>query len=82
MAKMMHLKTNLFLLAVVIFGCIFYMDSVNGMTHVVGGSHGWRVPDNKTFFEEWSKPRTFGVGDRLSKLINVFGPISLVRLIV
>ncbi|XP_038878156.1 stellacyanin-like [Benincasa hispida] len=38
---------------------------VNAFTHIVGGSHGWRVPENITFFDEWTKPRTFGVGDRL-----------------
>lgn len=35
------------------------------MTHVVGGSYGWRVPPNHRFFQEWAKPRTFGAGDRL-----------------
>ncbi|PON44313.1 Phytocyanin domain containing protein [Parasponia andersonii] len=43
----------------------FMIGSVRAMTHIVGGSHGWRVPDNKTYFDEWAKPRTFGVGDRL-----------------
>ncbi|CAK9324811.1 unnamed protein product [Citrullus colocynthis] len=38
---------------------------VDAFTHIVGGSHGWRVPENTTFFDQWAKPRTFGVGDRL-----------------
>ncbi|XP_022931314.1 stellacyanin-like [Cucurbita moschata] len=40
-------------------------SSVNAFTHIVGASHGWRVPDNVTFYDEWAKPRTFGVGDKL-----------------
>lgn len=43
------------------------MGSVDAMTHVVGGSYGWQVPVESYFFEEWAKPRTFGVGDKLSK---------------
>jgi len=62
--KMAKIHLTLFLLAL-IFGFSAYMGSVNAMTHVVGGGHGWRVPHNKTFFDEWAKPRTFGVGDRL-----------------
>lgn len=62
---MANLKLSLFILAATM-GC-FMMASVNAMTHIVGGSHGWRVPDNKTYFEDWAKPRTFGVGDRLGK---------------
>ncbi|KGN53385.1 blue copper protein [Cucumis sativus] len=38
---------------------------VDAFTHIVGGSHGWRVPENDSFFDQWAKPRTFGVGDRL-----------------
>merc|ERR1711971_915129 len=56
-------KITLFMLAA-IAGCLM-MGSVSAMTHIVGGGHGWRLPDNQTFFEEWAKPRTFGVGDRL-----------------
>ncbi|KAL5539377.1 hypothetical protein UlMin_044420 [Ulmus minor] len=41
------------------------LGSVSAMIHIVGGSHGWRVPHNQTYFEEWAKPRTFGLGDRL-----------------
>ena len=62
---MTKMKITLFMLAA-IAGCLM-MGSVSAMTHIVGGGHGWRLPDNQTFFEEWAKPRTFGVGDRLGK---------------
>ena len=70
--KMTKMKITLFMLAA-IAGCLM-MGSVSAMTHIVGGGHGWRLPDNQTFFEEWAKPRTFGVGDRLGKF-NAFWPI-------
>ncbi|XP_030956093.1 umecyanin-like isoform X2 [Quercus lobata] len=60
---MTKMKITLFMLAA-IAACLM-MGSVSAMTHIVGGGHGWRLPDNQTFFEEWAKPRTFGVGDRL-----------------
>ena len=44
-------------------------SSVNAFTHIVGASHGWRVPDNVTFYDEWAKPRTFGVGDKLGMCV-------------
>ena len=44
------------------------IGEVSAFTHIVGGSHGWRVPDNLTYYEEWAMPRTFGVGDKLGKL--------------
>jgi hypothetical protein len=69
---MQQTKTHLSLLVLAAVGCSFMMGSVSAMTHVVGGGHGWRVPLNQTFFEEWAKPRTFGVGDKLGKF-NAFG---------
>ncbi|KAF8013336.1 hypothetical protein BT93_I1239 [Corymbia citriodora subsp. variegata] len=41
------------------------MGSASAMLHVVGGRQGWDVPDNVTFYQDWAKPRTFGVGDQL-----------------
>ncbi|XP_057969299.1 umecyanin-like [Malania oleifera] len=54
----------------ILFGCAAILgcnviQSASAMTHVVGGSFGWTVPPNKTFYQEWAKPRTFGVGDEL-----------------
>lgn len=59
-------------LMVGILGLFVLMGSVNAFTHIVGGSHGWRVPDNVTFFDQWATPRTFGVGDRLGMYIFSF----------
>ncbi|GAB2224668.1 hypothetical protein Droror1_Dr00005434 [Drosera rotundifolia] len=39
--------------------------SASALIHVVGGSDGWEIPPNATFYQEWAKPRTFGVGDKL-----------------
>ncbi|KAG0490576.1 hypothetical protein HPP92_007439 [Vanilla planifolia] len=33
--------------------------------HVVGGSFGWKIPPNLTFYKEWAATKTFVVGDRL-----------------
>ena len=68
--RMTKMHITLFMLAA-IAGC-FMMGSVSAMTHIVGGSHGWSLPDNQTFFADWAKPRTFGVGDKLGKF-NAFG---------
>lgn len=51
---------------------ILMMGSVSAFTHVVGGSYGWRVPQNLTYYEDWAKPRTFGVGDILGKFIHSY----------
>ncbi|KAJ4954423.1 hypothetical protein NE237_011206 [Protea cynaroides] len=59
---MAKLHVSLFLLAAM--GCALMAPS-NAMDHIVGGSFGWATPPNTTFYEEWAKPRTFGVGDKL-----------------
>lgn len=61
----MHL--SLLVLAVFVGCCFMIMNPVSAMIHIVGGGHGWRLPVNQTFFQEWAKPRTFGVGDKLGK---------------
>ncbi|WOK91391.1 hypothetical protein Cni_G00082 [Canna indica] len=33
--------------------------------HIVGGSYGWKIPPNRTFYGEWAKNKTFIVGDKL-----------------
>lgn len=52
-----------------VLGCALAMmvGSVGAVTHVVGDSYGWQVPVESTFFEDWAKTRTFGVGDELRK---------------
>ncbi|PRQ17492.1 putative cupredoxin [Rosa chinensis] len=58
---------RMLLLAAIV--CCFLMGSATAnypMAHIVGGSFGWSVPENnKTFYADWSAPRTFGVGDKL-----------------
>ncbi|ERN03723.1 hypothetical protein AMTRI_Chr05g74410 [Amborella trichopoda] len=33
--------------------------------HTVGGSTGWQVPDDSSFYEKWATENTFSVGDKL-----------------
>ncbi|XP_010261652.1 PREDICTED: mavicyanin-like [Nelumbo nucifera] len=49
-------------------GCILMSPSSSTFIHVVGGSFGWGIPDNTTFYQDWAKPRTFGVGDKLGRV--------------
>ncbi|GAB2296695.1 hypothetical protein Dimus_030803 [Dionaea muscipula] len=57
-------KASLILMLLVATICTF-LDSATALIHVVGGSNGWEIPPNNTFYAEWAKPRTFGLGDRL-----------------
>ncbi|KAF8412149.1 hypothetical protein HHK36_000105 [Tetracentron sinense] len=59
---MAQMYISLFLLAAM--GCLM-MGRVSAMNHIVGGSFGWIIPKNLSFYQEWAKPRTFGVGDKL-----------------
>uniref|UniRef100_A0A7N0VKM7 Phytocyanin domain-containing protein n=1 Tax=Kalanchoe fedtschenkoi TaxID=63787 RepID=A0A7N0VKM7_KALFE len=39
---------------------------IDAFSHIVGGSLGWAVPPNATYYDEWAaSPRIFGVGDKL-----------------
>lgn len=60
------IKVHLVLLPLVAALAMMAAAPAAAMTHVVGGRHGWSVPPNKTFYQEWAKPRTFGLGDKLS----------------
>ncbi|KAK9103816.1 hypothetical protein Sjap_021070 [Stephania japonica] len=44
---------------------ITFAGSVASMDHIVGGSQGWAYTSNPTYYQDWVKPRTFGVGDKL-----------------
>ena len=68
---MVKMQCKIVVVLAALLGC-FMVGSVSGFTHIVGGRYGWRVPLNLTFFDEWAKPRTFGVGDKLGKLFNHF----------
>ncbi|GAB2232577.1 hypothetical protein Droror1_Dr00011619 [Drosera rotundifolia] len=57
--------------------------SASAFIHVVGGSDGWEIPSNATFYQEWAKPRTFGVVDKLGNWFhsccNMHYGVSYVR---
>jgi len=57
-------KTQLSLFLLAAMGCAL-MGPTSAMDHIVGGSFGWSIPKNLTFYQEWAKPRTFGIGDKL-----------------
>ncbi|XP_042506539.1 mavicyanin-like [Macadamia integrifolia] len=59
---MEKLQSSLLFLAAM--ACVL-MEQTNSMSHIVGGSFGWSIPKNSSFYQEWAKPRTFGVGDKL-----------------
>ena len=59
------------LLVVALMSCVL-IQSADALIHVVGGGCGWEVPPNSTFYADWAKPRTFGVGDKLGQ----FSPFS------
>jgi len=52
-------------LPLVVVMCCVLLQSTSALIHVVGGTDGWEIPPNVTFFADWAKPRTFGVGDKL-----------------
>ncbi|KAL6979510.1 hypothetical protein U1Q18_021171 [Sarracenia purpurea var. burkii] len=60
----MAYKVELSLL-ILVAACCLKMEPASAMYHVVGGSLGWSVPPNKTYFQDWAKKRVFGVEDKL-----------------
>ncbi|KAL6618753.1 hypothetical protein ACP70R_033892 [Stipagrostis hirtigluma subsp. patula] len=36
-----------------------------GIYHIVGAGKGWRMPPNKTYYEEWASTRNMSRGDKL-----------------
>ncbi|KAG2709724.1 hypothetical protein I3760_05G254600 [Carya illinoinensis] len=56
-------------LCLILFATIGYFLSglqVRAMTHIVGGSYGWRLPSaNISFYQDWARPRNFTAGDKL-----------------
>ncbi|KMT11980.1 hypothetical protein BVRB_5g099420 [Beta vulgaris subsp. vulgaris] len=52
-------------LPLVVVMCCVLLQSTSALIHVVGGTAGWGVPPNATFYTDWAKPRTFGAGDKL-----------------
>ncbi|CAL9774838.1 unnamed protein product [Musa acuminata subsp. burmannicoides] len=53
------------LLLVVAMSCLVTVSQAHQKIHIVGGSYGWKIPPNKTFYEEWANKQSFFVGDKL-----------------
>ena len=41
--------------------------STAGIYHIVGAGKGWRMPPNRTYYEDWARTRQISIGDKLSK---------------
>ncbi|XP_062230237.1 umecyanin-like [Phragmites australis] len=39
--------------------------STAGVYHIVGAGKGWRLPPNKTYYEDWARTRNISIGDKL-----------------
>ncbi|KAL7167664.1 hypothetical protein ACSBR2_038178 [Camellia fascicularis] len=59
---MTKVQLSLFLLAAL---CCQMASPASAVIHIVGGSLGWSIPPNATYFQDWAKSRVFGVNDRL-----------------
>ncbi|CAM8992662.1 unnamed protein product [Rhodiola kirilowii] len=60
MAKGCHIAIASVMAVAVMASCI------DAFSHIVGGSLGWAIPPNATYYDEWAAPpRVFGVGDKL-----------------
>ncbi|XP_057478002.1 umecyanin-like [Actinidia eriantha] len=59
---MAKVELSLLLLAAM---CCLMMAPASAMYHIVGGSLGWTIPPNKTYYQDWANPRVFGIEDKL-----------------
>ncbi|CAL9128314.1 unnamed protein product [Musa textilis] len=50
--------------------CLVTASQAHQKIHIVGGSYGWKIPPNTTFYEEWANKQSFFVGDKLGSLIS------------
>ncbi|PVH61997.1 hypothetical protein PAHAL_3G174700, partial [Panicum hallii] len=39
--------------------------STAGVYHIVGAGKGWRMPPNKTYYDDWARTRHISIGDKL-----------------
>ncbi|KAL5746480.1 hypothetical protein ACOSP7_027626 [Xanthoceras sorbifolium] len=53
------------LILMAFIGCFGVMTPVESRPHVVGKNFGWKVPDNDSFYRDWTDSRFFTVGDEL-----------------
>ncbi|OWM72133.1 mavicyanin-like [Punica granatum] len=69
------------LAGLLLLGCTLamMMGSARAITHVVGGSYGWQVPETSDFYEKWASRKKVTVGD---KLIFPYSPGSNNLLVV
>ncbi|WP_228567427.1 hypothetical protein, partial [Campylobacter jejuni] len=63
MAVSCHMM-SVFLALAILQGCLLGA-SYGHRYHFVGGSFGWQIPPNTTFYHQWAAKRTFFVGDKL-----------------
>ncbi|KAL6848695.1 hypothetical protein ACP4OV_021278 [Aristida adscensionis] len=59
--------------AVLLFSAVaasLVAGSSAGVYHIVGAGKGWRMPPNKTYYEEWASTRTISIGDKLMFLFR------------
>ncbi|CAL9057271.1 unnamed protein product [Musa banksii] len=59
------------LLLVVAMSCLVTVSQAHQKIHIVGGSYGWKIPPNKTFYEEWANKQSFFL-----KMLILFSLIS------
>ncbi|KAF8716159.1 hypothetical protein HU200_026435 [Digitaria exilis] len=39
--------------------------STAGVYHIVGAGKGWRMPPNRTYYDDWARSRQISIGDKL-----------------
>ncbi|XP_077226608.1 mavicyanin-like [Tasmannia lanceolata] len=59
---MAAISLSIFFLSAIGCALIGWVDAAD---HIVGGSTGWTIQSNATFYEEWARLRNFVVGDKL-----------------
>ncbi|XP_054822399.1 umecyanin-like [Prosopis cineraria] len=56
-------RTNLIGCSIIVLSLLF--AATEATQYSVGGSFGWDIPPNQTFYSEWASSKTFFVGDSL-----------------
>ena len=55
--------------------------SMAGVYHIVGAGKGWRMPPNKTYYDDWARTRHISIGDKLSKRVEILACSLLPRVL-
>ncbi|CAL9765417.1 unnamed protein product [Musa acuminata subsp. burmannicoides] len=58
-------------LLLLVVSCLVTVSQAHQKIHIVGGSYGWKIPPNKTFYEEWANKQSFFL-----KMLILFSLIS------